>query len=78
MRAGIASDWNVDIELAVRAELDIDLMVLFSLDGDFHPVIEAIQRRGVRVSVISRMSTLSPMIAKELRRQADVSPTSSS
>jgi uncharacterized LabA/DUF88 family protein len=66
---------NMDIELAVHAmELagHIDQMVLFSGDGDFRPVIEAVQRRGVHVTVISTMSAPSPMIADELRRQADV------
>jgi uncharacterized LabA/DUF88 family protein len=34
--------------------------------------VEAVQRRGVRVSVVSTMATQPPMIADELRRQADV------
>ncbi|WFU14481.1 NYN domain-containing protein [Bradyrhizobium sp. CB3481] len=66
---------NMDIELAVDAmELadHIDQMVLFSGDGDFRSVVEAVQRRGVRVTVISTISTESPMIADDLRRQADV------
>jgi len=66
---------NMDIELAVHAmELagHIDQMVLFSGDGDFRHLIEAVQRRGVHVTVISTMSAPSPMIADELRRQADV------
>ena len=65
---------NMDIELAVDAmELapNIDHMVLFSGDGDFRSVVEAVQRRGVRVTVISTVSTQPPMIADELRRQAD-------
>src|SRR5207253_9502067 len=66
---------NMDIELAVDAmELasHIDQMVLFSGDGDFRSLVEAVQRRGVPVSVISTISTQPPMIADELRRQADV------
>jgi len=66
---------NMDIELAVDAmELaeHIDEMVLFSGDGDFRSLVEAVQRRGVRVTVISTISSRSPMIADELRRQADV------
>ena len=47
-------------------------MVLFSGDGDFRSLIEAVQRRGVRVTVISTISTQPPMVADELRRQADV------
>ena len=46
-------------------------MVLFSGDGDFRSLVEAVQRRGVRVSVVSTTSTQPPMIADELRRQAD-------
>jgi uncharacterized LabA/DUF88 family protein len=64
---------NMDIELAVDAmELagHIDHMVLFSGDGDFRSLVEAVQRRGVRVSVVSTTSTQPPMIADELRRQA--------
>src|SRR4029450_5002943 len=66
---------NMDIELAVDAmELagHIDHMVLFSGDGDFRSLVEAVQRRGVRVSVVSTTSTQPPMIADELRRQADI------
>ena len=49
----------------------IDQMVLFSGDGDFTKLVEAVQRRGVRVVVISTVSTQPPMVADELRRQAD-------
>jgi hypothetical protein len=64
----------MDIELAVDAmELapHIDQMVLFSGDGDFRSLVEAVQRRGVRVIVVSTISTQPPMVADELRRQAD-------
>src|SRR6478735_609936 len=66
---------NMDIELAVDAmELaeHIDQMVLFSGDGDFRSLVQAVQRRGVHVTVISTISSQPPMIADELRRQADV------
>ena len=65
----------MDIELAVDAmEIahTIDHMVLFSGDGDFRSLVEAVQRRGVRVTVVSTVSTSPPMVADELRRQADV------
>jgi uncharacterized LabA/DUF88 family protein len=65
---------NMDIELAVDAmELApyVDQMVLFSGDGDFRSLVEAVQRRGVRVIVASTVSTQPPMVADELRRQAD-------
>jgi uncharacterized LabA/DUF88 family protein len=66
---------SMDIELAVDAMQladHIDQMVLFSGAGDFRPLVAAIQRRGVRVTVVSTISSQPPMIADELRRQADV------
>jgi uncharacterized LabA/DUF88 family protein len=66
---------NMDIELAVDAmEIaeHIDHMVLFSGDGDFRSLVEAMQRRGVRVTVVSTVTTQPPMVADELRRQADM------
>ncbi len=66
---------NMDIELAVDAmEIaeHIEHMVLFSGDGDFRSLVEAMQRRGVRVTVVSTISTQPPMVADELRRQADI------
>lgn len=66
---------NVDVELAVHAmELapHTDELVLFSGDGDFRPLVDAVQRRGVRVTVISSNSSEPSMVASELRRQADV------
>ena len=66
---------NMDIELAVDAmELaeHVDQIVLFSGDGDFRSLVEAVQRRGVLVTVVSTISSHPPMIADELRRQADV------
>lgn len=65
---------NMDIELAVNAmELAprLDHAVLFSGDGDFRPLVESLQRQGVRVSVVSTIRSQPPMIADELRRQAD-------
>ena len=65
---------NMDIELTVNAmELapHVDHIVLFSGDGDFRPLVESLQRQGVRVSVVSTVRSQPPMIADELRRQAD-------
>ena len=65
---------NMDIELTVDAmELapHVDHVVLFSGDGDFRPLVESLQRQGVRVSVVSTIRSQPPMIADELRRQAD-------
>jgi uncharacterized LabA/DUF88 family protein len=66
---------NIVIELAVNAiELaeHVDQMVLFSGDGDFRSLVAAMQRRGVHVTVVSTISTQPPLIADELRRQADL------
>src|SRR5215470_829200 len=58
---------------SIRPLIDwLDYMVLFSGDGDFRSLVEAVQRRGVRVTVVSTISTQPPMVAAELRRQADV------
>ena len=66
---------NMDIELAVDAmetAPNVDHIVLFSGDGDFRRMVEAIQRKGKKVSVISTLQTQPPMIADDLRRQADL------
>ncbi len=65
---------HMDIELAIdMMELAprIDHAVLFSGDADFRRLVEAVQRRGVRVSVVSSIRTSPPMVSDELRRQAD-------
>ena len=65
---------NMDVEITVDAlELapHVDHIVLFSGDGDFRPMIESVQRQGVRVSVVSTIRSQPPMIADELRRQCD-------
>jgi uncharacterized LabA/DUF88 family protein len=49
----------------------VDHILLFSGDGDFRRLVEAVQRKGVRVSVISTVRSQPPMVADELRRQAD-------
>jgi uncharacterized LabA/DUF88 family protein len=65
---------NMDIDLAVHAmEIapKVDHIVIFSGDGDFRPLVESLQRQGVRVSVVSTIRSSPPMIADELRRQCD-------
>ncbi len=65
---------SMDIELVVDAmELAprVDHIVLFSGDGDFRPMVASLQRQGVRVSVVSTIRSQPPMIADDLRRQAD-------
>jgi uncharacterized LabA/DUF88 family protein len=65
---------NMDIELTVDAMETgehVDHVVLFSGDGDFRYLVEALQRRGKKVTVASTLRTQPPMVADELRRQAD-------
>jgi uncharacterized LabA/DUF88 family protein len=65
---------NMDIELAIdvmEMAQHLDHIVLFSGDGDFRRLVEAVQRKGVRVTVVSTIRSAPPMIADELRRQAD-------
>jgi uncharacterized LabA/DUF88 family protein len=61
----------LSVELAVDAmEIaeHVDQIVLFSGDGDFRPLVQALQRRGVRVTVVSTTA----VISDDLRRKADV------
>lgn len=65
---------NMDIELAIdvmQMAPHLDHIVIFSGDGDFRRLVEAVQRKGVRVTVVSTVKSQPPMIADELRRQAD-------
>ncbi len=65
---------NMDIELAIdvmEMAPHLDHIVIFSGDGDFRRLVEAVQRKGVRVTVVSTIASQPPMIADELRRQAD-------
>ena len=65
---------NMDIELAIdvmeMAE-HLDHIILFSGDGDFRRLVEAVQRKGLRVTVVSTVKSNPPMVADELRRQCD-------
>jgi uncharacterized LabA/DUF88 family protein len=65
---------NMDIELAVDVmEMadNVHHIIIFSGDGDFRRLVEAVQRKGRRVSIVSTTRTQPPMVADELRRQAD-------
>lgn len=65
---------NMDIELAIDVmEMTdhLDHVVIFSGDGDFRRLVEAVQRNGRRVTVVSTVRSQPPMVADELRRQAD-------
>jgi uncharacterized LabA/DUF88 family protein len=65
---------NMDVEIAVdvlEMAAYFDHAVLFSGDGDFRRLIDGVQRRGRKMSVVSTIRTQPPMVADELRRQAD-------
>jgi uncharacterized LabA/DUF88 family protein len=65
---------NMDIELAVDAMKlapHLDHIVIFTGDGDFRALVAALQEQGKRVSIVSTLQTQPPMVADELRRQAD-------
>lgn len=65
---------NMDVEITVHAmEMApyVDHIILMSGDGDFRSLAEAVQRKGVRFSVVSTIKPQPPMVADELRRQAD-------
>lgn len=65
---------NMDMELAIDAMSLVDVVdhfVIFSGDGDFRVLVEALQRKGRKVSIVSTVSSQPPMIADDLRRQCD-------
>lgn len=65
---------DMDVEIAVdmvQLANNLDHAFLFSGDGDFLPAVSAVQRKGVRVSVISTIKSNPPMVADDLRRAAD-------
>ena len=65
---------NMDLELAIDAMSLTDVVdhyVIFSGDGDFRTLVEALQRKGRKVSVVSTMASQPPMISDDLRRTAD-------
>jgi uncharacterized LabA/DUF88 family protein len=65
---------NMDLELAIDAMGLTDIVdhyVIFSGDGDFRTLVEALQRKGRKVSVVSTVSSQPPMISDDLRRNAD-------
>ena len=65
---------NMDIEMTIdmlQIAPHVDHILLFTGDGDFKAVVEAVQAKGVRVSVISTLKSRPAMLADELRRQAN-------
>ncbi|MCH8489979.1 MAG: NYN domain-containing protein [Oceanicaulis sp.] len=71
-RRRVKGDMDVDLAVDMMEACGyLDHIVLFSGDGDFRKVVEAVQRRGVRVSVVSTLKSSPPMASDDLRRQAD-------
>ncbi|MBU6406256.1 MAG: NYN domain-containing protein [Alphaproteobacteria bacterium] len=71
-RRRIKGDMDVEITVdLMEAAVHLTHVFLFSGDGDFVAVVEALQRKGVRVTVVSTMRSQPPMAADDLRRQAD-------
>ena len=65
---------HMEIELAIdmlEMAPHVDHAILFSGDGDFRRLVEVVQKKGVRVSVVSTIRSAPPMVADDLRRQAD-------
>lgn len=65
---------DMDVEIAVdllQATGFIDHAFLFSGDGDFVAAVEAAQRKGMRVSVVSTIKSNPPMASDDIRRAAD-------
>lgn len=68
--------WRGDMDMEIACDMmeiagHADHLVLFSGDGDFRRLIEAVQRKGCRVTVVSTVKSQPPMTSDELRRQAD-------
>ena len=68
--------WRGDMDVEIAVDMmemadHADHLVLFSGDGDFRVLLEAVQRKGVRVTVVSTVKSQPPMASDDLRRQAD-------
>ncbi len=68
--------WRGDMDIEIACDMmemasHADHLVLFSGDGDFRRLIESVQRKGARVTVVSTVKSSPPMTSDELRRQAD-------
>ena len=68
IRPSLDVDMTID---ALDAAETVDHIVLFTGDGSFRPLVEALQRRGRKVTVVSSLKSQPAMISDELRRQAD-------
>lgn len=65
---------NMDVEITIDAlEIapHINELILFSGDGDFRYLVEMLQKKGVRVTVVSSLKSQPSFVSDELRRQSD-------
>jgi len=65
---------NHAVEIAVDAieiASSIQRLVLVPGDDDFTALADALQRKGIRFSVLSTMKGEKPMVSNQLRRSAD-------
>ena len=71
-RRRVKGSMNVEMTVdALGIAENVDHMIFFSGDGELVALIEAVQRKGVRVTVVSSKDGAQPMISDELRRQTD-------
>jgi uncharacterized LabA/DUF88 family protein len=68
--------WRGDMDMEIAVDMlemasHADHVVLFSGDGDFRPLVEAVQRKGVRVTVVSTVKSQPTFASDDLRRQCD-------
>jgi uncharacterized LabA/DUF88 family protein len=68
--------WRGDMKIEMAVDMlqmadRADHMVLFSGDGDFRALVEAVQAKGARVTVVSTLKSQPPQASDDLRRQCD-------
>jgi uncharacterized LabA/DUF88 family protein len=68
--------WRGDMKIEMAVDMmqiaeKADHIVLFSGDGDFCRVVEAVQQKGVRVTAVSTVRSQPPQASDDLRRLVD-------
>ena len=68
--------WRGDMDIEIAVDMmemagKADHLVLFSGDGDFRALVEAVQRKGVRGAGGSTVKSQPPVCSDDLRRQCD-------
>lgn len=71
-RLRVKSTIHVDLAIDALGMADhVDHIILVSGDGEYQRLVATIQRKGVRVTIVSTLQSNPPMVSDELRRQAD-------